>query len=596
LEAALAIELQARCLHSIDRQSSSEATMRRAFVAYRAHGAMGKLAQLKAEFPHLRFPSDSEGAMMANEAPAPTMRVSPPKPVVPSSSSSSSASAPPASLPSSSSSSTASSSAGVVRSTAPPSCCSRPANTLTVAKVAIVASVAAALPAANEGLGRERSWSAHSSAGSHQAEQLEMVDGLGSVVARSLPPARSVSRASSSQSHHHTHTTPDPFAPPFATNNRRNGSVSMSSRTSLPYMDAGMMYGEQMTIVSNASTGQPVSATVTPSAPLPSSSASAPSASSLSLDAVSVLKATTSFALERDPQRLLRRLMRIVLETAGASRGLLITRDEQEDSWNVELESSVDIIDNEQDEEQTSTGTEICADLSVTTGEEDPAGPLSPMSPSVMDVNEVDSLLSDGSRLRMRCHAPCSATSGRRNGIGARAAKLPVPSAVEDTLPVSVFEFVAHSGETLLSADPLRDPSFRAFTGDVYFESHQPSALLLLPLLKGGGPLGVLYLEHDSNPHAFSGAHGQLLQLLCGQAALSLDNLHKDEALSEQNAQLEQVVRQRTSELELKNAQLTCAKEQAEAAMKTKADFLSNSQFGQYHCAGCTVQRKHDCR
>jgi len=366
-----------------------------------------------------------------------------------------------------------------------------------------------------------------------------------------------------------------------------------------------MMYGEQMAILSNASTGQPLammhqssmsplSTTATSSAPLPSPSASSPSSSSLSLDAVSVLKATTSFALERDPQRLLRRLMRIVLETAGASRGLLITRDEQEDSWNVELESSVDIIDNEQDEEQTSNGTEG-ADLSVTTGEEDPAGPLSPMSPSVMDVNEVDSLLSDGSRLRMRCHAPSSAASGRRSGIGGArvaATKLPVPPAVEDTLPVSVFEFVAHSGETLLSADPLRDPSFRAFTGDVYFESHQPSALLLLPLLKGGGPLGVLYLEHDSNPHAFSGAHGQLLQLLCGQAALSLDNLHKDEALSEQNAQLEQVVRQRTSELELKNAQLTCAKEQAEAAMKTKADFLSNSQFEQRHCVGCTVQVK----
>ena len=82
--------------------------------------------------------------------------------------------------------------------------------------------------------------------------------------------------------------------------------------------------------------------------------------------------------------------------------------------------------------------------------------------------------------------------------------------------------------------------------------------------------------ENDYRSDAFTSSHIQLLQLLCSQAALSIDNARLYGALSEYNASLEQQVHGRTAELEQKNKQLSMAKEVAEAATKAKADFLSN--------------------
>ena len=86
----------------------------------------------------------------------------------------------------------------------------------------------------------------------------------------------------------------------------------------------------------------------------------------------------------------------------------------------------------------------------------------------------------------------------------------------------------------------------------------------------------LLFAENDYRSAAFTSSHIQLLQLLCSQAALSIDNARLYAALSEYNASLEQQVHVRTAELEEKNRQLSLAKEAAEAATKAKADFLSN--------------------
>ena len=88
--------------------------------------------------------------------------------------------------------------------------------------------------------------------------------------------------------------------------------------------------------------------------------------------------------------------------------------------------------------------------------------------------------------------------------------------------------------------------------------------------------------ENDYRSDAFTSSHIQLLQLLCSQAALSIDNARLYGALSEYNASLEQQVHGRTAELEQKNKQLSMAKEVAEAATKAKADFLSNMVTSQH--------------
>jgi len=82
----------------------------------------------------------------------------------------------------------------------------------------------------------------------------------------------------------------------------------------------------------------------------------------------------------------------------------------------------------------------------------------------------------------------------------------------------------------------------------------------------------VLYLENDYRSDAFTSSHIQLLQLLCGQAALSIDNARLVAALSANNNSLQL----RSAELEENLRLLSVAKEAAEAATKIKADFLSN--------------------
>jgi GAF domain-containing protein len=152
-------------------------------------------------------------------------------------------------------------------------------------------------------------------------------------------------------------------------------------------------------------------------------------------------------------------------------------------------------------------------------------------------------------------------------------------TAVEAALPEQVFDFVVSSMEPLLLADPAKqtNAAYSAFAQSEYFQTiRQPRALLCLPLLRAARVFGVLYLENDYRSDAFTSSHIQLLQLLCTQAALSIDNARLYAQLSGTNASLEQQVQARTAELEEKNKQLSAAKEAAEAATRAKADFLSN--------------------
>jgi GAF domain-containing protein len=94
----------------------------------------------------------------------------------------------------------------------------------------------------------------------------------------------------------------------------------------------------------------------------------------------------------------------------------------------------------------------------------------------------------------------------------------PIGVSLEAALPSSVFHFVLSSVEMLLLSDPaVSSGETSAFSGDPYFLSRKPRALLCIPVLRGGVVLGVLYLENDFRRDAFSSSHVQLLQLLCGQ-------------------------------------------------------------------------------
>ncbi|MDJ0573090.1 MAG: AAA family ATPase, partial [Pleurocapsa sp. MO_192.B19] len=118
---------------------------------------------------------------------------------------------------------------------------------------------------------------------------------------------------------------------------------------------------------------------------------------------------------------------------------------------------------------------------------------------------------------------------------------------------------------------------------DDYLRQQQPKSLLCLPLLNQGKLNGILYLHNQSTSGVFTRERVQILNFLCTQAAISLENARFYAQLAQLNCELEQANKQLadySQTLEQKVAERTielqAAKEQADSASRAKSDFLSS--------------------
>ncbi|MBD2579514.1 ATP-binding sensor histidine kinase [Oscillatoria sp. FACHB-1406] len=98
-------------------------------------------------------------------------------------------------------------------------------------------------------------------------------------------------------------------------------------------------------------------------------------------------------------------------------------------------------------------------------------------------------------------------------------ASIPLETATE--LPVSLVRYVKRTLKTLAIDDASADPTW---AGDPYINEQQPKSLLCAPLLDRGKLLGLLYLENKVMAGAFTSDRVEVLNLLCAQAAISLEN------------------------------------------------------------------------
>ena len=67
------------------------------------------------------------------------------------------------------------------------------------------------------------------------------------------------------------------------------------------------------------------------------------------------------------------------------------------------------------------------------------------------------------------------------------------------------------------SADPI-------YSKDEYVQHKRSRSVLCLPIVKQAKLAGVLYLENNLTPRAFTSDRVTVLQLLASQAAISLEN------------------------------------------------------------------------
>jgi PAS domain S-box-containing protein len=84
-----------------------------------------------------------------------------------------------------------------------------------------------------------------------------------------------------------------------------------------------------------------------------------------------------------------------------------------------------------------------------------------------------------------------------------------------------------NSVKTSLEASVLIDATTDAFLmADPYILHQQPKSVLCTPIMYQGKLLGILYLENNLTKGAFTSDRVEILNLLCTQAAISLENAH----------------------------------------------------------------------
>ncbi len=109
---------------------------------------------------------------------------------------------------------------------------------------------------------------------------------------------------------------------------------------------------------------------------------------------------------------------------------------------------------------------------------------------------------------------------------------------IEDSqdIPHKLIYKVLHNQQTVVLLDATADPTL---ANDPYIIRQQPKSILCSPILRQGKLMGVLYLENNLTKGAFTSDRVELLNLLCAQAAISLENARLYERSQEYAQQLE---------------------------------------------------------
>ncbi|NET06263.1 MAG: AAA family ATPase [Symploca sp. SIO2B6] len=132
----------------------------------------------------------------------------------------------------------------------------------------------------------------------------------------------------------------------------------------------------------------------------------------------------------------------------------------------------------------------------------------------------------------------------------------------QQLLPVSLINYVARTQENLVfnnAANEIQNLKSKIQNhDDPYILEHQPKSVLCAPILNQGKLIGIIYLENNLTVGAFSRDRLEVINILCSQAAISLENSLLYEQLENYSQALEQ------------------KKLAAETANRAKSQFLAN--------------------
>ena len=95
------------------------------------------------------------------------------------------------------------------------------------------------------------------------------------------------------------------------------------------------------------------------------------------------------------------------------------------------------------------------------------------------------------------------------------------PINASEDLCLPLVQYVRHTQEPLVLTNATRDGPY---TEDAYVLKHKPLSVLCLPIIHKGQTLGILYLENNLTAGVFTRSHLDVLRLLAGQVAISMQN------------------------------------------------------------------------
>ena len=145
----------------------------------------------------------------------------------------------------------------------------------------------------------------------------------------------------------------------------------------------------------------------------------------------------------------------------------------------------------------------------------------------------------------------------------------------DSRLPVSLVRYVARTQSPVLLSDAARSG---LYSRDSYVQAKQARSILALPIVNQGVLLGVLYLENAILKGAFTPERLSVLQILAGQAAVSLQNVQTAErsAYLEAERQVkESYARELEARVDARTRELKQAYDQLVELDRLKANFLS---------------------
>ncbi|MGG6297796.1 diguanylate cyclase domain-containing protein [Leptolyngbya sp. AN02str] len=128
-----------------------------------------------------------------------------------------------------------------------------------------------------------------------------------------------------------------------------------------------------------------------------------------------------------------------------------------------------------------------------------------------------------------------------------------IPIDESTDIPIRLLYKAKRSLETITIDNVSKEVSLLT---DSYLVQQQPKSLLCMPILNQGKLIGILYLENQHAAGAFTKDRVEILNLLCCQAAISLQNARLYEQAQGYSHQLELKVSERTAELEKANQEL----------------------------------------